>query len=126
MVDKSQLPPPAQTGYVNVWQMDFSINGRIDGRLNAGGQELPPNLNTVVCVHETFVPTGTYTGGPVAVRIDFDARIVDWHSGAVLASQQFRGGDPPQSTYVPNDWTDVEGDNPYDAVAGWINSVVTP
>src|ERR1700739_5042034 len=40
MADKSQLPPAAPTGYLHVWQMDFSINGRSAGRSKPGRQEV--------------------------------------------------------------------------------------
>ncbi|BBZ43973.1 hypothetical protein MPRM_12540 [Mycobacterium parmense] len=90
----------------------------------------PDKINTVVCVRIIYIVVGHYqsasgAGSTEAVRQDYDARVVDWHSGEVVASQYFQGPDPPESAKVGTDNEAVVGDEPEDALGSWLHGVLS-
>jgi len=60
----------------------------------------PDQVQTVVCIAESSYQVGTYTSGGGAYRREWTVRLVRLSDGAVLASDRFTGGEPPEITYA--------------------------
>lgn len=85
-------------------------------------------LNTIVCVRGSYEIVGDYvdnTGAKSpAARVDYDARLVDWGTGAVLAAQHFQGSDPQQDTVTTHPGSVLGGDPPTQALVAWVKGLV--
>jgi hypothetical protein len=98
----------------------------------AGGAPAPDDtatVNTILCVQGSYHIVGNYVdengATSPAARIDYDARLVDWHTGAVLAAGHFEGFDPQQHTVTSNPGAVQAGDAPIQALGDWVKGLVS-
>lgn len=89
----------------------------------------PAQLNTIVCVQRSYKIVGDYIDNAgstsPAARVDLDARLVDWGTGAVLAAQHFQGLDPQQHSVTTNPGSVVAGDEPDPALLDWVKGLAS-
>jgi hypothetical protein len=124
--DTANLPAQIQTGTESEW-MEIPGEPMVAG-VHAAQSSDPGQLNSVVCIRRTYEIVGDYVGdGPSAkaARRNYDARLVDWHSGTVLAARHFDGPDPGQKAFNTNPNLIVAGDGPDTALGQWLNGLVS-
>ena len=75
-------------------------------------------VQTVFCISETRMQTGTYTDGSAAYQVFWDVRVVDWPVGRVIGRQSLAGSPPPKTKEPASGAAD--GSIPYKQFAAWV------
>ena len=83
--------------------------------------ESPDQVQTLVCIEQTSHQVGTYSSGGGAYRLEWTVRLVRLSDGAVLASERFTGGEPPERTFAHDD----HGEPPTEAAFNWVASTLS-
>lgn len=83
--------------------------------------DAPGDVQTLVCVLETFTRVGGYESGAAAFRTDYDLRVVQWEDGTVIMAHSLEGGDPPGAVSAGADAG--YGPPPGPAFLAWLDSV---
>jgi WD40 repeat protein len=80
------------------------------------------DVKTLVCIKETRIKTGSYTGGQTSYQLNWDVRLIRWSDSAVIAQTQFDGGLPPLT--IPSTANAGYGSQPEIKFYKWLVSVI--
>lgn len=101
----------------SIWELAHQLPHL--GSLTAG------EVQTLYCIAETRVQTGTYTDGSPAYQLFWDVRAVSWPGGRVIAKNSITGSSPPSVNVAASG--PAGGLFPYSGFAAWIfNQVEHP
>jgi hypothetical protein len=86
------------------------------------------DVKAVACVHSTFNQVGVYQPNNVlAVRTDYDVRVIQWPGGEPLASKVLQGPDPPAQEEASKDAKIITGGSPTEQeMARWLEGMIAP
>ena len=116
LVESGPLTPPfavlKKAAYADVPAWEASHQLPHLGSLSAA------EVQTVFCLSETRIQTGTYTDGSAAFQFFWDLRAMTWPVGKVIRRKSFTGSPPPKTKELAS--LSAEGSFPYKEFAAWI------
>ena len=116
LVESGTLTPPfavlkkAAYADVPVWEVSHQVPHL--GSLSAAA------VQTVFCISETRIQTGTYTDGSPAFQLFWDLRAITWPVGKVIGRKSFTGSPPSKTKELASSST--EGPFPFKEFTAWI------